>query len=151
MISFEYKPCRRCGCTLRYVSNKGCVECTKHRNKQTDAAQSRKKYRNSTKGQETRKKYKSTHKEPYDVERSKNRWLKIQYGITLEQYKQLMSEQHGQCAICSRTSGKRKLAVDHDHKSNKVRGLLCHTCNSALGLFYENVSFLQNAISYLQR
>lgn len=46
---------------------------------------------------------------------------------------------------------KAKLALDHDHKTGAVRGLLCHNCNRALGLFQDSISNLENAIDYLKR
>lgn len=55
------------------------------------------------------------------------------YGITSEQYEELYEAQGGTCYICERATGKvRKLAVDHDHKTGYVRGLLCKPCNSIL-------------------
>jgi hypothetical protein len=62
------------------------------------------------------------------------RWILKTYGITSEQYEALYEAQGGSCYICQRASGKTKrLAVDHDHRSGFVRGLLCSTCNKFLG------------------
>lgn len=55
--------------------------------------------------------------------------LKSLYGIALREYKRLLKAQKGVCAVCQRPPKTRKLAVDHDHKTKKVRGLLCHICN----------------------
>lgn len=52
------------------------------------------------------------------------------------------------CEICG---GDNRLVVDHDHKTNKVRGRLCHGCNVAIGFFNEDVDRLQAAVVYLQR
>ena len=57
---------------------------------------------------------------------------KVRYGITIEQYEALLVKQNGKCAVCERTC---KLVVDHDHLANKVRGLLCHRCNSLMEVF----------------
>ncbi len=78
--------------------------------------------------------------------------LKYHYGITLELYNEFLASQNGLCAICHKTciSG-RKLAVDHDHDTNKIRGLLCSKCNTGIGLFEDNVILLENAIAYLRR
>lgn len=73
------------------------------------------------------------------------------YGLTLEQYEILLLEQSGVCAICKLSRGIKKLAVDHDHNSGKVRGLLCQFCNTALGKFLDDVSILKRAISYLEK
>lgn len=69
------------------------------------------------------------------------------YGLTLEAHDSLLAEQKGRCAICDRRL--KKYGVDHNHKTNKVRGLLCYGCNTALGLFQDSVKTLRRAISYL--
>src|SRR5216684_7911658 len=58
--------------------------------------------------------------------------LKTKYGLTLERFKLLKKRQQFKCALCRR---RKKLNVDHDHKTGKVRGLLCLQCNSGLGIF----------------
>lgn len=59
--------------------------------------------------------------------------LKRQYGITLEDYDALFEAQQGLCAICNRQdSTRRRLAVDHDHETGRIRGLLCYSCNTKL-------------------
>lgn len=68
------------------------------------------------------------------------------YGMSPEDYARLLSLQGGQCAICQRST---KLVIDHCHKSKKVRGLLCNSCNGALG-HVEKVVWLSSAIRYLQ-
>lgn len=69
------------------------------------------------------------------------------YGLTLKDWKELSIQQRNRCKICAR---KVKLHVDHNHKTNKVRGLLCANCNQALGLFFESRKSLYRAISYLE-
>lgn len=74
------------------------------------------------------------------------------YGLTVEDRNILVQNQNGRCKICEiaeEESGPKGLVVDHDHATNKVRGLLCNACNIALGFFKDNVSILQNAIKYL--
>lgn len=66
----------------------------------------------------------------------------------------MLEEQHGVCAICGKPETKpnaKYLAVDHDHKTGEVRGLLCNNCNRALGLLQDNTEVLQNAINYLKK
>lgn len=76
--------------------------------------------------------------------------LEKRYGMTMEEYDKLLENQGGVCAICKNaTEG--NLVVDHDHATNKVRGLLCHPCNRSLGQMKDSVSTLQAAIQYLQR
>lgn len=115
----------------------------------------REKYRNDPEWREKRKEATRKWKlaRPYYREADK---LKV-YGLTPEKYQYLLSQQNGNCAICKnppniRLNGRIKsLAVDHDHKSNKVRGLLCDRCNRALGLFGDDLIILQDAIAYLKR
>lgn len=80
----------------------------------------------------------------------KERKLLYRYGITGKDYDILLEKQEGKCAICSLLYGK-ELHIDHCHKTNKVRGLLCNKCNVALGFFEDNIEILQNAIKYLQK
>jgi hypothetical protein len=58
--------------------------------------------------------------------------LKRHYGITLEDHAALVAAQDGKCALCGQA---KKLVIDHDHKTGKVRGLLCRHCNFVLGLY----------------
>ena len=77
--------------------------------------------------------------------------LKSTYGISTEEYDRMLLNQKGTCNICSREciSG-RRLAVDHCHKSGKVRALLCTKCNTALGAVNDDEDLLYNMISYLR-
>lgn len=72
------------------------------------------------------------------TENRKRYILKFRYGISQEQYDQMQKQQDYKCWICDR-KGVRKLAVDHDHKTGKVRGLLCQGCNVMLG-YYSDVT-----------
>jgi len=75
------------------------------------------------------------------------------YGITPEAFDEIFRSQDGACAICSESLrlGTGGCAVDHDHKTNKVRGLLCRLCNVGVGHFRENEQWLLKAIEYLRR
>ena len=84
--------------------------------------------------------------------------LKKAYGLTVEQYDVLLESQGGKCAICRAdnngiaVSGRQiHFAVDHDHNTGRVRGLLCTKCNHGLGEFRDNVERLHAAIQYLER
>ena len=69
-------------------------------------------------------------------EKVKNRCLKRQFGMTLKEYERIYNEQHGGCKICGyKQYGKMSLSVDHDHKTGRIRGLLCCYCNRKLGWF----------------
>lgn len=77
----------------------------------------------------------------------------------VEDYYKMHSDQNGKCAICnleetskSRTDGKiRALAIDHCHKSGKIRNLLCHDCNTGIGKFKDNIELMKQAILYLEK
>lgn len=76
--------------------------------------------------------------------------LKINYGITLEDYDRILAEQGGLCALCKTDDpGRAYFSVDHDHITLVVRGLLCHNCNVGLGMFKDNVDALRAAVGYL--
>lgn len=78
------------------------------------------------------------------------KWQMKKYGITPLEYQELLMKQKGVCAICSKTCiYKLRLSVDHDHKTNKVRGLLCGNCNTGLGKFKDDKLIMQKAIIYL--
>lgn len=68
---------------------------------------------------------------PQSKDEKKNKYLVSRYGITLKQYRQMLKKQGNACAICKRDQSlfSKSLAVDHDHKSGEVRGLLCFFCN----------------------
>ena len=77
--------------------------------------------------------------------------FKCQYGISLQDYDRLLKKQRGGCAICGRTPTSRWLAVDHDHKTNKIRGLLCTQCNLMLGVAQDSIETLHLAVKYLRK
>jgi hypothetical protein len=80
-----------------------------------------------------------------------NTHLKSNYGITVEQYKEILKLQNDVCAICYKICNTfTRLSVDHNHNTGKVRGLLCSDCNRALGFFKENADILESAIRYLK-
>lgn len=83
--------------------------------------------------------------------------LKRYYGIDLVQYSQMFMEQNGKCAICGSDYGghrngvQKALAVDHDHKNGKVRGLLCEPCNQGIGKLKDDAGLLRKAADYLDK
>ena len=109
-------------------------------------------------GDANKKRYNPKEKEkvnkPYDSVAALKRMLKHRYNLTYDEYLELYNKQEGKCAICKieKILGtKSGLLVDHNHKNNIVRGLLCNNCNTALGKFKESVEFLTNAISYISK
>lgn len=92
-------------------------------------------------------------KEQYNAQTYRNQHLKRNYGITLNEYNQMLMEQEHRCKTCGTTKpgGKHgKFMVDHSHNTGEVRGLLCKSCNIALGEVGDNISTLQKMIEYLQ-
>lgn len=88
-------------------------------------------------------------------EKQRAYYLKIKFGISIEDYKNLLEKQNNKCAICGEKELSlynkkiKTLAVDHCHKTGKVRGLLCMKCNTAIGSLKENVEILDKAKTYL--
>lgn len=77
--------------------------------------------------------------------------LRSLYGITIAQYDAVLEKQNGVCAICCEPSRDgRRLAVDHCHYTNKIRGLLCFHCNTAIGKLGDSADKVARAVKYLQ-
>ena len=91
--------------------------------------------------------------------------LRKKFGITLKQYRQMLDEQGGVCAICgqppsfvtgrppTRAQGRQQvpnLVVDHDHATGKIRGLLCTPCNRGIGFLKDDPSVVRFALKYLE-
>jgi len=104
-------------------------------------------FRNRTKKLKARKLlYMNT---PYDVRLAKNNALKHAYKITVEDYDKKLKEQNYCCAICNkhRDEFKRNLSVDHDHKTGKVRSLLCIICNTNVGVVEDKLEMIQKYLN----
>lgn len=90
-------------------------------------------------------------------ENHKANQLRAKYGITVEEYQAMFDSQGGVCKLCgleettriSRGDGIRSLAVDHDHNTGKVRGLLCHQCNVVLGQYEKHKDLFPKFQEYL--
>ncbi len=96
----------------------------------------------------------SRYQEYYALYPDKKRdvWYKHKYGITLQFYKDLLEQQGNVCAICKNTCKFRKrLSIDHCHATGKIRGLLCHKCNTGLGCFNDDKTYLAQALQYLEK
>jgi hypothetical protein len=84
-------------------------------------------------------------------EKRKSKSLKYNYNMTWEIYNQMLIKQNNKCKICNNEfKNARDTHIDHCHTSLKVRGILCNNCNTAIGLFKEDVNNLKNAITYLE-
>lgn len=82
----------------------------------------------------------------------KDYYYKRNYGVSLEQFNEMLILQDNKCKICNRDQSELKstLHVDHCHQTGKVRGLLCASCNRGIGFFSDNPDLLIKAISYLR-
>ena len=94
-----------------------------------------------------RKARKKHYETNYDREKASATRLKSLYGLTKDQHRKMIEDQNGGCKICG--SGDR-LVVDHDHETQKVRGILCNSCNRGLGYFKDSPSVLRAAADYLE-
>ncbi len=77
--------------------------------------------------------------------------IKLLFNLSKEEYLLRVSQQNNTCAICLLPSPKTRLSVDHDHKTGKVRGLLCRRCNQGLGMFKDDALLLMGALDYLKK
>ncbi len=82
-----------------------------------------------------------------DRRKNKDNFLKTKYGITLQQWERMFSDQDGKCMICKK---RKKLCVDHDHETGEVRALLCRWCNTMLGDSGDNPEILMLGALYIE-
>jgi hypothetical protein len=155
--------CKHCDTHIKYTCNYTCVKCSlaKLENKELMTP-----YRTREKGNNKQKRWREKNPDKVAQQRMRAKpprkiWytnnkeqlngkrLFRSYGITLDQYNELLLKQNGKCAICHGTNKGKLLAVDHDHKSDKIRGLLCTKCNTGLGLFNDKLELLEKAKEYL--
>lgn len=128
---------RKCLSCLRHlpkekVLRSKCADCRKDTDCRKEEAQKRKTDRT------------------YRLRKGKEKGLPSFYGITIDQYDQLLRAQGGRCKTCPSTGGYRSLCVDHCHETGRIRGLLCYRCNMALGLCHDDATQLVKLADYLQ-
>lgn len=149
-------PCRYGHVGQRSEKNLTCLQCSrendKKRNKQRVKYQNRR-YKTEPayrqKILDARKFEKDADPEGY-YRKQKDEALRKNYGINLDQYEILAEVQNHRCKICNKPEMGKALAVDHNHGTGKIRGLLCQNCNMGLGKFQDSVEFLSEAIKYLK-
>jgi len=131
------KPCPKGHQTLRYAKYGQCLDCLKI---------SKEAYRATEKGKAKDREYAKN----YEWKGKQDARLRL-YGITQEQYEALILKQNGKCAICEigLDMGKRT-CIDHCHNSKKVRGILCWSCNTAIGHFKDSPAILRRAALYCE-
>lgn len=140
-----------------YVSPKGqriCTTCSRERTRRHREA-------NPEKVRESQRKSYAANPEK-NRERAGNRraanpnyqreyLLQKNYGISIQDYDEMLEAQQGRCAICRKHPKKRRLGVDHNHRTGRIRGLLCMRCNLGLGKLNDNHETLTAAEIYLSQ
>ena len=93
--------------------------------------------------------YLNKDKEKKDKQRAY--YIGRKYNLSEQEHKDILLQQNNSCAICGKDQSlfKRKFAIDHNHETGKVRGLLCTGCNCGIGYLKESKDILQKAIEYL--
>jgi len=126
---FNGKPCPHGHLSKRYTSDTNCVRCRQIM-------------------------YEKSSPVPYNKRR--NSILKTKFGISLDEYDDMLKKQNYRCMVCNQVEtrrankgGTRSLAVDHCHITGKVRGLLCGSCNVALGLLNEDRDRIYKLLEYI--
>jgi hypothetical protein len=106
---------------------------------------------NSTAKQEYNKQWRKNNPDRAKAHRRKSD-LKRRYNLTYDEYKQMFISQNNCCKICGKDSPGTKLGwhIDHDHSTNRVRGVLCHQCNNILGKVKDSIPYLEKFIQYLK-
>lgn len=136
---------RRETCSKYYQRNKEKIRIYEQGRREQHRRDCRKYY---MKNPEVSKRYYVNNK-PRIQELNRKNHLKRTFGLTDTEYNAMLVKQHGRCAICGNEPRKRNLHVDHNHLTNEIRGLLCHSCNNGLGLFRDDPKLLLDAIGYL--
>tara|TARA_R110000744_G_scaffold296425_2_gene406296 strand:+ start:125 stop:673 length:549 start_codon:yes stop_codon:yes gene_type:complete len=163
---YDGKSCKRCNTTIKYVSNWSCVKCSSLHQPSADA---RKRYEQSAKGKAVRKKMNQSDAQKERIWEYNNtsgnatkyyrdnpeKYLEYRvqkYGLTTDEYNYMLTEQNNCCMICNKSLDLGKHThIDHCHTTLKVRGILCSSCNTGLGLLKEDVNIMQEMINYVNR
>lgn len=148
-------PCKNCGSTERYVRKNGrpssCVRCALRPGKwRTWAQRPENRDRVNARARAFRKNLSPEKAAEYRLkkrEQARRKRLEA-YGLTVAAYDSMLAAQGGVCAICKRRQSG-NLHVDHCHRTNAVRSLLCFNCNDGLGRFKDSVALLERAREYL--
>ena len=143
-------PCRAGHLSKRRTNCKSCLECNQK-------AAAKYKLTNSY-AEKTAERIRAKKESGEWYLEAASRILKHEYGITLEEYNVILKKQNNLCAICQteettidKRNGKvKRLAVDHCHKTNVIRGLLCWRCNTAIGKLKDDPEIIQRAANYVR-
>lgn len=104
------------------------------------------------------KKYQENYVRKHGIKKVRRYEVLRIHGLSSDQHNKMIISQNNKCAICfkeetrlGRSGDITPLCVDHCHKTQKIRGLLCHCCNTAIGKLKDNISLLESAIEYLKK
>jgi len=158
-VKFQGKICRKCGGTERYAATGNrCVNCLAAYQQTPGAKARQKKYRLTPKGKQyhrnkTARYYasargKETRKRFWHSISNQNTVALKKYRVPLAEIANKKKEQKDCCAICGRL---KRLQVDHNHLTGKVRGLLCGSCNRGIGLLGDSLDVLRAGVAYLEK
>jgi len=129
-IDPDFRRRRRAECRRYYAANKDEINAKQRERYQTDPEYRERKRANGLRS-------------------SLKRQLKKR-GMSVEDYEAMLLRQGGVCGICRRPPGKRRLGVDHCHKTGHVRGLLCSNCNCGIGFYGDDARLTREATAYLE-
>lgn len=169
---FTGRPCPHGHIGPRYTGSASCVECTlrlsrakydrnrdeilardrQRRIEKADELRAQKRAQYAANKEAIRAAVKARYNTPEGRRRSRENSLRRLYGVTSAEYDEVLRMQGGGCGICGAEDpgkGHAHFAVDHDHVSGRPRGLLCHRCNRAFGLFGDSMPRLLAAAAYL--
>lgn len=144
-----YADCYRCHKPLdqMHAMPRLCRACDRRRIRDMPEAERKARYARSNATTRERKGKDPEYRRRYNVTQNARR-----FGVTVAEYEELLTRP---CDICGSvddgSTRKRRLHVDHDHKTNKIRGVLCMNCNTALGKFRDDPELLRRALNYLGR
>lgn len=103
--------------------------------------------------EKSRESNRKSHSKPSYKHRKRELYYQSTYGISINEYDKTLLNQNDKCVICGYMkilNHRNHLYIDYDHKTNKVRGILCDNCNKGLGHFKDSVDIMKHAIKYLQ-
>ena len=129
-----------------YFARPEVIEKERIKNARPEMKAYRKAYKKTGQGKESNKRYQQKNYDKRKEAVFKNR-IKSLYGITPERYAELLEKQGNKCAICR--TDKKRFHIDHCHKTGRVRGILCTSCNMGIGLLKDDQGLLKEAIKYL--
>ena len=86
-------------------------------------------------------------------DRHRNNFLKRTFGITVDEYREMIAKRNGLCDICKspEPGGKGNFHLDHDHTTGEIRGILCAKCNLGIGSLQDSIEILEAAANYLAK